>query len=135
MRISGHDWVEGFSENAHKAVFNEIKPKSLDRIDFALIAIHNDDLVSYMTCREFDSESIYWQFGGTVDKYRDTILSFKAYTAFTEWHKQNYKRCMTYIENDNCVMLKMAMKVGFRICGVRNFKGSILLEHLLEFEK
>ena len=53
--------------------------------------------------------------------------------AFVEWCKPRYKRITTLIENKNTVMLKMAMKVGFRVIGVRNFQGSILLEHLLEF--
>ena len=133
IRIDAKDWIEAFSENAHLAVFGEIKPKELDRIDFALLAIKDDRPVSYMTCREFDKESIYWQYGGTVDSFKDTIWSFKSYTMFTEWHKKHYKRALTYIENDNTVMLKMAQKVGFRIIGVRNFKGSVLLEHLNEF--
>lgn len=133
LRVEPEKWVSHFSEAAHKAVFNEIKPASLDRIDFALLALKNDKAIGYMTCREFDSESVYWQYGGVVDEHKKSIDTVRVYEAFYEWHKKHYKRCSTYIENWNIAMLKMAFKIGYRVIGVRNFKNSILLECLLEF--
>lgn len=135
VRIESKNWVENFSEIAHKAVFAEVKPASLDRIDYALLALDNDRPIGYMTCRELDSESVYWQYGGMVEHKKKTLYAMWTYEAFLKWHKERYKRCATYIENTNVAMLKMAFKIGYRIVGVRNFKNSILLECLLEFDK
>lgn len=132
--VDAETWKKEFSEAAHKIAFKELKPASWDRIDYALLAIDGDVAAGYVTCRELDSESVYWQYGGAMPGTRDTIKSFRAYEAFVQWHKSRYKRVATYIENTNTVMLKMAMRVGFRITGVRNYQGSILLEHLLEFQ-
>lgn len=52
--------------------------------------------------------------------------------AAKEFCEKDYKRITTYIENKNTPMLKFAMKIGFRITGIRNYKNEILLEHLLE---
>lgn len=131
-KISVQDW-EPMSENAHLIAFGKKKPASFDRIDFTLLVRTEKELMGYVTCREFDHETIYWQFGGAFPGTQSTSLSWIGYQAFVEWCKPRYKRITTLIENKNTVMLKMAMKVGFRVIGVRNFQGSILLEHLLEF--
>lgn len=128
------DWII-LSENAHSAVFGTYKPKEWDRIDYALLALRDEEVLGYVTCREFDSQTLYWQFGGMLPHLRNTITSFQCYLAFRDWTKNKYERVVTYIENTNMVMLKMAMKIGYLITGIRNFQGSILLEHTLEFKK
>lgn len=133
IKLSPSEW-EKMSEDAHLVVFDELRPTRMDRIDFALLALDRDDnICAYVTCRELDEESVYWQYGGSFPGSRDTIKSFQAYQAFVRFSKENYKHVGTLIENTNQVMLKMAMKVGFIITGIRNFKGSILLEHQLDF--
>jgi RimJ/RimL family protein N-acetyltransferase len=129
---SREDW-KAVSEAAHLVCFGERKEVSMDRIDFALVVGENDAPSGYVTCREHDAETLYWQFGGAFPGTRSTSLSWKGYQALVDWCKTRYKRITTLIENTNIVMLKMAMKVGFRIQGVRVFKGQILVEHLLEF--
>lgn len=131
-KFSPREW-EQFSETAHRICFKEHKPSEWDRIDFALMVKNNSRLLGYLTCREIDAETLYWQFGGAFPQTKDTATSFKGYEAFVAYCKPLYKRVTTLIENTNTVMLKMAMKVGFRIVGIRFFKGTILLEHLLEF--
>lgn len=128
------EWKE-FSEYAHKICFNEVKPSSFDRIDFAMLCVGNGRPCAYVTCRELDPDTVYWQFGGAFPETRGTLLSWKCYEKMNEMIRGKYKRITTLIENNNIVMLKFAMKMGYRIIGVRNFKGSILLEHLLEFDK
>lgn len=130
-KIDKKDWGR-FSEEAHKIAFKEIKPKEWDRIDYALLGRHFDTPMGYVTCREVDAHTVYWQFGGAFPGTKSTSLSFLTYQGFVNWTKNRYERIVTYIENDNLVMLKMAMKVGFRITGVRVYKDSILLEHTLE---
>jgi len=131
-QIHKNDW-KVFSERAHLACFNESKDSSMDRIDFALIVEDGARMMGYLTCREHDSETLYWQYGGSFPGTRESSLTFVGYQAFVAWCKERYKRITTVIENENIVMLKMAMKVGFRIVGVRNFKGHVLLELVLEF--
>lgn len=134
-KVEPAEWRE-VSEVSHAAVFNEIKPKEWDRIDYALVVNDGDNkAVGYVTCRELDSQTVYWQFGGCFLEYRNSIKTFRAYQAFVRWAKDSYSRVCTYIENTNEAMLKMAAKVGFVIVGVRNFNGSVLLEHLLEFKE
>lgn len=133
-QIGAKEWSL-LSQDAHLVVFNEIKPPELDRIDFALITRRESDVtpMGYMTCREFDAQTLYWQFGGAFPGTRESSLTFLAYRSFVDFCAKRYARVTTLIENDNFVMLKMAMKVGFKIVGIRVFRGHILLEHLLEF--
>lgn len=135
------------SENAHLAVFETYKPASLDRIDFALLIERGETLMGFATCREHDAETLYWQYGGALPGTKSSSLTFPGYQAVVAWSKERYKRITTIIENDNVVMLKFAMKVGFRIVGVRthiakkertvenynNIVPHILLELVLEF--
>lgn len=130
--LDAKEWAS-YSEQAHLICFAKHKPVSLERIDFALVARRGDQLLGYVTCRELDGESLYWQFGGAFPGTLSTSLSWLGYQALVEHCKPRYKRISTLIENNNLVMLKMAMKVGYRIIGLRNFKGTILLEHGLEF--
>jgi len=134
-QMDKQSWA-GLSEYAHSVCFEEVKPTENDRIDYALVCYDDDSKpMSYVTCREFDSETVYWQFGGAFPETKGTIKSYKSYMAMTAWTSERYKRITTLIENDNIVMLKFAMKIGYKIIGTRNFKGSVLLEHLLEFDQ
>lgn len=133
-RIEKDDWKK-LSEKAHLIVFSEHKPADLDRIDFALVAKVGTKLLGYVTCREMDGKSIYWQHGGAFPGTRNSSVSLACYLRLVWWTKQHYDRVSTYIENTNVVYLKMAMKVGFRIVGIKTFNGHIYLEHAMEFEK
>jgi hypothetical protein len=126
------EW-KNLSEKAHLIAFSETKPSEWDRIDFALLVRRGEQAMGYVTCREHDHETLYWQYGGAFPGTKESSLTFAGYKAFVSWSQKKYKRITTLIENNNVVMLKMAMKVGFRIVGVRLFRGHVLLEHLLEF--
>jgi hypothetical protein len=82
-----------------------------------------------------DAETLYWQFGGAFPGTIGTIHSFGCYEQFLAWCGDKYSRVTTLIANDNLVMLKMAMKVGFRIQGIRYYGGDVLLEHVVGFRK
>ena len=126
---------ETMSENAHKIAFGKVKPASLDRIDFALLAVdqESDRPLGYVTCREHDAETLYWQFGGALPGTRGTVNSWGTYLALIDWCSSRYRRLTTLIENKNVVMLKMAMKAGFLINGIRYSSDSILVELVKEF--
>jgi len=132
-KLSQTEWLT-FSQDAHLICFSEHQPKELVRIDYALICHEGSTPISYVTLRELDSETVYMQFGGAFPSAKGTLKSFKSYEMFLDCLKQGYKRATTFIQNDNLVMLKFAMKAGFRIVGIRTFKGNILLEHLLEWQ-
>lgn len=135
-QLSRDEW-RILSEDAHKFCFSELRPSSLDRIDFALLAQENLDPVAYMTLREIDSETVYLQYGGSFRP--GTIHSFRGYKLMLNRLKEmGFKRGQTYIENTNTPMLKFALKMGWLITGVRVFqdkdKTSILTEQTINFE-
>ncbi len=122
------------SEDAHKIAFGKVKPASWDRIDFALLAVDDSEMpMGYITCREHDHETIYWQFGGAFPGTKGTCKTWLIYNLAAEYCSNHYKRITTVIENTNISMLKMAMKLGFIIVGVRGVQGSVLLELVKEF--
>lgn len=132
-KLSPSQW-SFFSRDAHKIAFGEIKEPSSDRIDYALLVVSREDKpAAYVTCREHDSRTVYWQFGGTMPGTRGGVGAFRAFEAMVEFARPHYDRVTCLIENTNTPMLKMAMKANFRVVGIRTYKGSILLEHLLEF--
>lgn len=135
VKLEKEVWREHFSEDAHKICFNEFKPKELDRTDYTLFGVDDEEKpVGYVMVREMDSDTCYWQFGGVFPGTKGTIKSWKSYDACLSWTRERYKRVTMYIENTNKVMLKFAMNSGFLITGIRNFNGNILIEHLLEFK-
>ena len=133
-KIEKEDWAE-LSKRAHLIVFNEDKDPLIDRVDFALTVEEEETsmLLTYVTCREVASDTLYWQYGGSFPGTKGTINSLKAMYALLRYCQERYKRVFFYVENKNSAMLKMALKCGFLITGIRNYKNSILVEHLLEF--
>lgn len=133
-QITAQDWKE-LGPNAHMAVFSEKAPASQDRMDFALLAIEEktNDVLTYVTCRELDRETLYWGYGGSFPPARDSIRTWSAYRAMTEkTFSLGYKHIFTLIENKNKTMLKFASKIGYTIVGMRHVNGCTMLEHVLE---
>ena len=135
QKLEAITWRESFSEYAHKAVFNEEKPKDWDRIDYALLMTADEMPVAYVTCLETYSDTVHLQYAGVFPMAKDTIWSYELFQAGIRYLKEDYARCFFYVKNTNKVALKMAAKVGFLITGVKNFHGDVLLEHLLEFNE
>lgn len=140
-KLTPAQWAP-LSENAHLVVFGRHKPASLDRIDFALLARKESktidygmrqNLLAYVTCRELDADTLYWQFGGSFPGTLGTVSSKTCMEAFLAWSREHYKRVSFLVENTNAPMLKMGLFFGFKIVGIRTFEGSVLVEHLKEF--
>lgn len=132
--LTSEQW-KYLARDAHGSVFNaEINPDN-ERIDFALLSVLSptERIIGYVTCREVDHETIYWQYGGSFPTARASIHVFKAYRIMLNYCALKYKRMTTLIENTNKAMLKMAAHCGLIITGVRTFNGKILLEHTLTF--
>jgi len=132
VQLSKEAWAR-HSEQAHLIAFKELSDAKMERIDFALVVQENDSILGYVTCREHDYSTLYWQFGGAFPGTRSTSLSFKGYLALVNWSRERYKIVTTLIENTNLVMIKMALKVGFIIHGVRCVRGKVYLELYCEF--
>lgn len=126
------EWAKD-SENAHRAVFGEIKPASWDRITYTLLAVCNDLPQGYVTVREVDPEAVYWQFGGMFWPKRGTPLTARIYRRLLEEQGKMSKFMTTYIENTNSAMLRLALSEGLQIIGVRNARGSVLVEFFKEW--
>lgn len=132
---SSSEWRE-FAETAHATCFGEIRPASMNRIDFAMLAVKDETPAGYITVREFDEESVYWNYGGVFPGVKNTTTAFLVYElGIQKCLEMGYKRITTLIENSNIVMLKMAMKIGFRIIGIRNFDSKIFCELLLNLKE
>lgn len=132
-KVSPEDWKH-LAGSAHVLSFGERRDSNLDRVSFALLAV--DELekpAGYVTCIEMDKETLYWQYGGAFPDYLGTIHSLSGYKKFVGFCSEMYKRVTTKIENNNLVMLKFAMKLGFKIVGVENFNGKILVNLTNEF--
>lgn len=132
-KLTKEEW-SSLSENAHRAMFKENRPASMDRIDYALIVEDETGICGYVTARELDSEAVYWQYGGAFPGTHSSMKAFAYYGDFIDWTRQRYKRITTLVENTNVRYLKLAMHYGFRIIGCRTFKGTILVELLNDFE-
>jgi len=132
--ISKDEWNK-ISYESHLLVFNEQKDRSKEKIDFALLATlqPEDKLMGYVTCKEMDSDHVYWQYGGIYPDARYTKHTLSGYCMMLNYCGLKYKRITTLIENTNKPMLKLAAKANFIIVGIRSASNAVLLEHLLEF--
>lgn len=131
VQVSKEKWLE-LSEKAHLIVFNEVKKPELERIDYALMVESDSGVpLQYATCRELDAESVYFQYGGSFPGTKGSPRSLRCMEKLLDWTEfAGYRRVSFLVENTNEAMLKLAMRCGFLIVGMRNFKGLILLEHL-----
>ncbi len=130
-QLTPDEWRE-LSDSAHITCFSELRPAWMDRISYALIAKKGEQLCGYITARETDAETVYWQFGGAFPGTRKSARAVEAIEAAIEWTLARYKRITALVENVNLPMLKMALHCGFLIIGVENFHGTILVKLMLE---
>lgn len=131
--LTQEEWLP-LSEMAHMALFGAHKPAQHERIDFVLLMVSDEGQpLAYGTFREQSGETVHWQYGGVFPEFAGTVRTLPGYLQMFELLKTRYKRVTTYIENKNTKMLKLAMKVGYRIIGVRHIHDKLLLEHLMEF--
>jgi RimJ/RimL family protein N-acetyltransferase len=123
------------SETVHFDVFGEFRPKEMNRIDFVLVVWDDNQPIGYITCTEYDSESVYIGYGGAMSHKKKTYQVLIGYKLCLTYLQNKYSRVNTLIENTNISMIKMAMSVGFVVTGIRFFKGSVMLENSIEWLK
>lgn len=134
-QVSTLEWKDGIMKDMYENVFGEYRQENLEKCDFVLIC-RDDDLeaVGFITCHEMDGETLYWQHGGAAKKIKNSIHVSSHYVHFIKWSIERYKRITTRIENTNTAMLRLALKCGFLIYGIWNFKNKIYLELCYEPE-
>lgn len=125
---SKKEWLE-YSSQFHDVVFNNPEFKEIENIDFSLVAFDGDEVLGFATIRVLDKFHAYMQYGGAVKKGYKTLA---AYLKMIELLKGSFLNITTLIENTNHPMIKLAMKAGFNINGIRIKSGNIYLEHLIE---
>ncbi len=135
-KIDDQTWVNDFAEDSHLVVFGEFRPKSLNRIDFALLILDFEGKASgYATCRELDKETLYWQYGGAFPNYKGSIYTVQGFHKLVEWCSAHYQRVTTKVENTNITWLKFLFKGGFIPVGMHVFEGRTYIELMVEFKK
>jgi hypothetical protein len=132
-QVSREQWGQ-FGTDAHLVCFGEHFEAKSNRIDYALVTHEGSTPLSYVTIRELDEWSAYMQYGGSFPSAKGTPKSYQSFELFLATLSKRYRRVSMLVENTNAAMLKFGMRAGFLIVGIRNFKGSILLEHLKEWE-
>lgn len=132
VRYDKEQW-DLVAEGIHEVVFGEIRPSSLNRFDFALVAWNGSTPIGYITCRETDAESVYIGFGGVVPESRNSIESKSGMEALISFLASQYKRANMLVENTNIFMLKKALNTGFLPVGIANYRGSIFVDLRMEW--
>lgn len=129
-KIDPEPWSR-ISENVHRACFGTYLPISRNRIDYALLVIDGklDVPLGYVTVRETDEKTAYWQFGGAFPGPKGTARVFRGYMALLDWMRASrYELVTMKIVNTNTSMLRMALKAGFQIVGTKIHGGHTLVE-------
>lgn len=134
QEYTSDQWFK-IAEIMHLNVFDEHRSADMNRIDYALVVWEDDKPMGYVTCKEYDSHSVYIGYGGAMPYQRGKFNSMQGYKMILDYLKSKYSRVNTLIENTNIVMLKMAFACGFIVTGLRYFNGSVLLENSIEWSK
>lgn len=132
-KISKETWSK-MSENAHLVVFGNRKELKNERIDFTYLIAQEAQVLAYVTCKEMDGTSLYWQYGGTFPSAKGSIFVPAGFRSLlNRVQEDRYDRVSFLVENTNYPMLKLAMAFKFKIIGAKLFQGQVFLEHCLEF--
>lgn len=125
--LTKDEWKD-YSKAAHELAFNEQWNPEIERIDYAMLLVNEEDPVAYVTLKETGEHSVYIQYGGAFQNIKGTTLSYKAFARMIHDLQKKYKRITTLVENNNWGMLKFYWSTKFRVTGLRYFKSAIFLE-------
>lgn len=89
--------------------------------------------MGYVTVRELDEKTAYIGYGGVFPAFQRSYGAVGVYRLGMSYVGERYERASTLIQNTNIPMLKLAMKFGWLIKGMRVFENDIFLEHQIEF--
>ena len=131
IKIDREQW-DHMSEEAHRAAFGSERTFLMQRADYALLALDRDNSsIGYISVSEQDRDTVHWTYGGVFSDYKSSLKSFRAFQAAIEWTSVFHKSIWCSVESDRPPMIRALSKLGFKICGVRNFQNTLLVEHIL----
>jgi len=134
-KLTPLEWKE-LSPTLHKQVFQHTIHPEWERIDYALICVDEDNAVQgYLTAREQDENTVFWQWGGVMPLARGTAGSGRGLQKLLAWASERYTRMKTYVENDNTPMLRLYLMLGAKIVGIKYYEGKVFLEHAINLKE
>lgn len=130
--ITPNNW-KLMAQDVHACVHGTLRDPNMDRVDFVLLGVDDkDEMAGYITVKVFDDASVYFGWGGMFPSYKGTTKTYHIYKEAILFIFTQFKRINTYIRNTNVAMLKLAMKVGFLITGIKVIDNIIYCDLLLE---
>jgi hypothetical protein len=134
-KLTPEQWST-LSPHAHVVSFGKKYEPDFERISFAILAVDECGVpMGFITCLEHTKTQVYWQYGGSFPGTKGTINTYRIYTAAKDLCAKEYQTITTLIENDNLPMLKMALKVGFKIVGVKHIFSKTYVELLIDLKE
>jgi RimJ/RimL family protein N-acetyltransferase len=134
-KLSPENWRD-LSRSAYLVCFNSDRKPEDDRIDYALFAVRGEMPLGFVTVRDLDRTTGYWQYGGTFPGTVGTTAVLPVMREFiAEMKERGYERVSFRVRNTNRPMLKLAFHLGFSIVGVRVVKDEVYLEHVLDWKE
>jgi len=129
------DEFKSLSEDAHMVVFNQVRPRHKNTFDFALVVEDESGTpLSYATCIDFDSDSVYMQHGGAFPSAAKNVKTVRSYHTMINHLRENYKRASTIINAQNLPMIKLAWSAGFVIHGADVMTDGVWLHLMNELQ-
>ena len=91
------------------------------RSDFVLVITDDDnrEVFGFVSCLEHTPKEIHIQFGGLERKHRGMKSLAILRRILSRLHSTGYKWITMIVENTNAAMIRLALKEGFIIHGVR----------------
>jgi hypothetical protein len=128
-KLNPEEWSE-FSKLAHAIVFEENRPAEMNRISFCYVTEEDSLPLCFVTVRELDNESLYFQYGGAFPSSIGTPKTKESLSKTLEQaSSEGFKRVSWLVKNTNVAMQKLSFNVGFIPTGIRNFEGEIYVEY------
>ena len=122
------EWDMSERVGIYASVFDTYRPKEIDRVDFVLLGELEGKPLGFLSCKAFDSQTVYCQFGGAFPEV-EKVYRARAYQQALIFLKERYKTVFTFVDNTNVPMLRLAMANGFLIEGIRmSGSGKVLVE-------
>jgi len=116
-QVSPDQWSQ-LAEDAHLICYNEIRPKWMNTIDYALVVYDEEKIKMYATIIEMEKGVAHMQHGGAMPETKGTAVSFRAYKSIIMHLAEKYEATVCNIENTNRNMLMIALKMDFIPVGI-----------------
>jgi hypothetical protein len=119
-------------QSEYPVLYRQIFNQEADPYDWPLyiyLGYDDDTYAGMVTGCVNKLDTIYLQCGGFVDKFKG-IRAIGLFREMMNKVHEEYDVIMLRAENTNIAMLKIAMNIGFRICGVRTEYGYTIVERV-----